>query len=169
MKGCQAPSCRGGNLEVALSRPATSLGKYLPSVSVSKASQLCETLVSGQARSGSVFEALNSSVPGSGLKSRVGVSHYTQYINVHTKVAQEKLSSAVCFTGERIHLGFAGPDFSLNWEKAVQHLPITSPGTRTASRSRNWMRAPVPSAYHAPLQLLWKSTQIWIPVFTMPC
>lgn len=133
------PQLLGGILEVAPSLSATSLGRYLLLVSVRKASQLCETLVSGQARSGSALKSLNSSVPGSCLKTRVGVSHYTKYIRVHTKAAQGEFS-AVCFTGEMIHLGLAGPDLALNWEEAVQHLPITPPGTHTAASSKNWMR-----------------------------
>lgn len=95
----------------------------------------------GMPRSRSALKALNSLVPGSCLKTRVAVSHYTQYIRVCTKAAQQKLSSAVCFTGERKDPpGICSPDLALKWEEAAQHLPITAPETCAASSTKNWMK-----------------------------
>ena len=135
MKGCQVPSSTGGILEVALSLSATSLEKSRSQSA--ECLSYVKILFLGMPRSRSALKALKSSVPGSSLKTRVGVSHYTEDIRVHTKAAQGKLSSALCFTGERIHLGFAGPDLALNWEEAAHHLPITPPGARTASSCKN--------------------------------
>ena len=151
MKGCQVPSSKGVILEVALSVSATSLGKSLSQSA--KLLSCVKLLFLGMPRSRSALNALNSSVPGSSLKTGVGVSHYTKDTRVHTKAAQGKLSCAVCFTGERIHLGFAGPRLALNWEEAAHHLLITPPGTRTASSSKNWMRRPG----FCPLSLSWPS------------
>ena len=109
-KGCQVPSSKGRILELALSLSATSLGKS-PSQSA-KLLSCGKRLFLGMPRSRLALKALNSSVPGSSLKTGVSVCGGlgpTKNIRVHTKAAQGKLFSAVCFIGEGIHLGFAGP------------------------------------------------------------
>lgn len=89
-----------------LSLSVTSLGKYLPSVSISKASQLCETLVSGHAYKQGGFKSAEQLSAWLLSKDWAGCSALLNNTSASTqKQPKSSLLLSALLGKERIHLG----------------------------------------------------------------
>lgn len=166
--GSPAPGGVTGILELVLSQGAISTGNHLPSVSVSKASQLCQTyfcacLEAGQPKRWWTVWC---------LFWKTWVVFHTTPHKSGSKQNEPNDSSFIMLSAllgkERLHLGFSGPGLALNWEDAAHDLPITPQEHSTSNKNVMKRRGRILAACHAVPQLLHKNTWFRMPVFINP-